>query len=41
MKLDHFTATLILREIKFWGIQKVKNAILGNFKGSEFACWQI
>ena len=32
----NFTATRILREIKSWWIETVKNVMFGNFGGSEF-----
>ena len=31
-----FATTQILREIKFWWIQPVKNVIFGTFRGIEF-----
>ena len=38
LKFNSFTGidTGILREIKFWCIQTVKNVIFGNFRASEF-----
>ena len=36
LKFYDMPATQILREIKFWWIQMVKNAIFGNFTGSEY-----
>ena len=31
----NLTATQILREIKFWGVQKMKNVIIGTYRGFE------
>ena len=36
VEFDHFTATPILRQIKYLRIQTVKNDIFANFRGSKF-----
>jgi len=36
VEIDYFTATQILREIKFDEFKRSKNVIFGNFRGSEF-----
>ena len=39
LKFDDFTATQILRKIKFLaGFKRSKIVIFGNFKGSDFGC---
>ena len=37
LKFDNFTATQILREIKLWQIQTVKNVIFYNIR--DFELW--
>ena len=36
LKFDDFTTTQILREIKFWWIETVKNVIFCNFDFGQF-----